>query len=109
MAYDEGTAEVLRGALGDLDHVTEKKMFGGLCFLHRGNMLCGVHKGGGMARVGKDNEAAALEIDGVSPMAFTGRRMGGMVDFDDDVVEDGARLAKVLRLARDFVTALPPK
>ena len=60
MAYDEGLAELMRGDLAGVPGITEKKMFGGLCFLLDGNMLCGVHKGGGMFRVGKDNEAAAL-------------------------------------------------
>ena len=52
MAFSEEHAQILRGALSDLSGVTEKKMFGGLCFMLNGNMLCGVHKDGGMARVG---------------------------------------------------------
>ncbi|MBT8425743.1 MAG: TfoX/Sxy family protein, partial [Silicimonas sp.] len=39
-------------------------MFGGLCFMKDGLMLCGVHKGGGMFRVGKPRQAAAEAIDG---------------------------------------------
>ncbi|MFT4555661.1 MAG: hypothetical protein ACI92S_000993 [Planctomycetaceae bacterium] len=70
MAYSEEHAQILRDALSDLSGVTEKKMFGGLCFMLNGNMLCGVHKDGGMARVGKDNEAAALELDGVEPVVL---------------------------------------
>ena len=84
-------------------------MFGGLCFLLNGNMLCGVHKDGGMARVGKDNEAAALKLEGVSPLSFTGRRMGGMVDISDGAIEhDGIRDA-ILTLAQDFVGSLSAK
>ena len=84
-------------------------MFGGLCFLLDGNMLCGVHKGGGMFRVGKDNEAAALAVPGAGPMTFTGRRMGGMVDVTDAGLADDAARAEWLRLARDFVGGLPAK
>ena len=109
MAYDEGLAEILRTDLEGLGVVTEKKMFGGLCFMLNGNMLCGVHKGGGMFRVGKQNHAAALEIEGAGPMAFTGRPMGGMVDVDDDAMADDTRRAELMRLAMDFVGALPPK
>jgi hypothetical protein len=36
MAYDEGLAHRLRELLEEDPVVTEKKMFGGLCFLHRG-------------------------------------------------------------------------
>ena len=59
MAYDEGLAELLRGDVAELGAIAEKKMFGGLCFMLNGNMLCGVHKGGAMFRVGKDNAAEA--------------------------------------------------
>lgn len=109
MAYNEEHAQILRDALADISGITEKKMFGGLCFLLNGNMLCGVHKGGGMARVGKDNEAAALELDGIEPLSFTGRRMGGMVDVSESAIEhDGIRDA-VLTLAKEFAGSLPPK
>ena len=109
MAYDEGLASILRDDLADHDNVTEKKMFGGLCFMLSSNMLCGVHKGGGMFRVGKDNHEAALAIEGASPMAFTGRPMGGMVDVDEDLMADDARRGQVMGLALNFVTSLPAK
>ncbi len=109
MAYDEGLAEVMRNDLADLDGITERKMFGGLCFMLHGNMLCGVHKGGGMARVGKDAHSEALEIPGTAPMAFTGRPMGGMVDLDETLLTDDERRARVLALALAHARSLPPK
>jgi hypothetical protein len=42
------------------EHVTEKRMFGGITFLLNHNMLCCASKQGLMVRVGKDTEAAAL-------------------------------------------------
>lgn len=105
---DEG-AELWREALGPRAGISERRMFGGLCFMDRGNMLCGVHKGGGMARVGKDAEAQALEIDGVTPMQFTGRRMGGLVECDRDLMEDPERRARLLSLALAFTGTLPAK
>lgn len=109
MAYDEGLASLMRDDLNDLHGIEEKKMFGGLCFMLNGNMLCGVHKGGGMYRVGKANEAPALSINGVSPLAFTGKKMGGMLDVDEDLMADDSRRVRVLALAIDFVGALPAK
>ena len=109
MAYSEDNAGILRDALATLEGVQEKRMFGGLCFMLNGNMLCGVHQVGGMVRVGKDNEAAAVNLKGVEPLSFTGRKMGGMVDINDEVFADEARLRAVLSLAREFVAALPPK
>lgn len=109
MAYDDALADILREALAPVPGLSEKRMFGGLCFLVNGNMLCGVHRQGGMARVGKDREQEALHIQGVTPLSFTGRRMGGMVDVEAAVLRDPARRERILSLARAFVEALPPK
>lgn len=38
MAYDEALAARIRELLADAPDITEKKMFGGLAFLVRGNM-----------------------------------------------------------------------
>jgi len=109
VTYDQRQAQILRKELADLDGVSEKKMFGGLCFLLNGNMICGVHKAGGMARVGKEFEAAALKLDGVDPLSFTGRKMGGMVDISDEALRHGPTRRAVLELAKEFVSSLPPK
>ena len=109
MAFDEKHAEIFRKALSDLDEITEKKMFGGLCFLLRGNMICGVHQDGGMARVGKENEAAALKLKGVDPLSFRGRPMGGMVEMTESALRNKKTRDAVLKLAKEFVGALPAK
>jgi TfoX/Sxy family transcriptional regulator of competence genes len=108
MAYDPGLAQTLRDALAD-HPITEKKMFGGLAFLLNGHMVCGVHKGGAMVRVGKDHYAAALALPGVSPMVFTGKPMVAMVDVTDTAVEDDALRGQLLGMALSTVRALPPK
>ena len=109
MAYDEGHAQILRDLLSQTDGITEKKMFGGLCFMQNGNMLCGVHKDGGMFRVGKENEEAALAVNGVDPLSFTGRKMGGMVDISEDTLGDENALLSLLSLADTFVGKMPSK
>ena len=109
MPYDDGHAAQMRDALGDEHAFTEKKMFGGLCFMLNGHMVCGVHKGGGMARVGKPAEPEALLIDGITPLSFTGRPMGGMVDVSEDVLGDDDRLAQIVALALAHAKSLPPK
>jgi TfoX/Sxy family transcriptional regulator of competence genes len=109
MAYDAGLAEVLRDALADAPGITEKRMFGGLCFLMHGNMLCGVHSGGAMFRVGKAREAEALAIPGARAMTFTGRRMGGMIEVADEAMGDRQAVARWLTLAREFVGPMPAK
>ncbi len=109
MAYDEGLADLFRDDLVDAGRVEEKRMFGGLCFMLDGHMLCGVHKDGGMFRVGKERHETALAMEGVSEMAFTGRKMGGLVEVTEAVMADDAARARLLALAMENVHTLPPR
>lgn len=108
MAYDEGLAQLLRDDLA-AERIEEKKMFGGLAFLLNGHMVCGIHKGGAMFRVGKEHYAAALAVPGVSPMMFTGKPMAGMVDVSDEAMVDDSRRTRLTGLALSVARSLPPK
>jgi TfoX/Sxy family transcriptional regulator of competence genes len=109
MVYDEGLAELLREALAGEPGIAEQKMFGGLGFLRYGHMVAGTYRDLGMVRVGKSNEAEALALPHVRPMALTGRPMPGLVEVDGEGMADDALLARLLALALDFVRSLPPK
>jgi TfoX/Sxy family transcriptional regulator of competence genes len=109
MAYDEGLARVLREALDGEDGVSERRMFGGLCFMMRGNMVCGTFRDRGMYRVGKDNEAAALALPHVRVIDMAGRPMRGMVEAEAAAVTDPDLRSRLLGLAIGFVRALPAK
>ena len=78
MAYDEALAERIRAMLSK-DGVKEKKMFGGVCFLLGGNMVCGITREDLMVRVGAVAYEDALARPHARPMEFTGRPMKGMV------------------------------
>ena len=75
MPHDPELANRMRAALWRRTGITEKKMFGGYCWMLNGNMLCGVEIGRFMLRVGKVLEAEALARPGASPMDITGRPM----------------------------------
>ncbi|MFV2002564.1 MAG: TfoX/Sxy family protein [Paracoccaceae bacterium] len=109
MAYDEGYAQLLRDDLADVHGISEKIMFGGLCFLFHGHMLCGVSGKGQMFRIGKSREAEARAIAGAGPMQFTGRPMGGMIDVTEEAFQDDERRNAWLTLALANARALPPK
>ena len=109
MAFDEGLASLMRDDLIHEDGIDERKMFGGLAFLLNGNMVCGVHKDGGMFRVGKERMDAAMAIPGTGPMMFTGKPMGGMVDVDDELMADDDRRGQLLALSLTNARSLPPK
>ncbi|MBI3715853.1 MAG: TfoX/Sxy family protein [Betaproteobacteria bacterium] len=108
MPYDEHLAERMRNALSSRDHIVEKKMFGGFCWMLNGNMLCGVEVGRFMFRVGKEREAKALSLPGAAPMDITGRPMRGFVWVRAEHAK-GAALRKWIDLASGYVGGLPPK
>ncbi|MCB2116740.1 MAG: TfoX/Sxy family protein [Rhodobacteraceae bacterium] len=110
MAYDEALAQILRDDLRGED-AREQKMFGGLCFLMRGNMVAGVYSGGGMFRIAKEDRAAALAVPGAAPilMGKAGREMAGMVGLAAEAMPDDAARARLLGMALGLVRTLPPK
>ena len=108
MAYDAGLAEVFRDALS-AETVTEKTMFGGLCFLLGGNMVCGIFRQRPMFRIGPANTTAALALPGVGQMEMKGKPMMGYVDCSEEVFADDALRARLLDLATGFVKTLKPK
>jgi TfoX/Sxy family transcriptional regulator of competence genes len=99
---------MMRKALRKRRGVTEKKMFGGYCWLLNGHMIAGVEVGRFMFRVGKAQEAEALARPGATPIVFSGRRMGGLVWVDAESCT-GNRLAEWIDLAARFAAGLPPK
>ncbi len=109
MAYDEGTAERLRDLFVARPGISEKKMFGGLAFMHRGHMLLGVNGDALMARVGPEQYASALKRPQVREMDFTGKPMKGYVYVDPAGFESDADLNEWVELCICFNGALPPK
>jgi TfoX/Sxy family transcriptional regulator of competence genes len=109
MAVDEGLAALLREDLGALDGVVETRMFGGLVFLRRGNMVCGTYRDRGMFRVGKERAAEALALPGTEGMTMGGRAMPGMVEARSEAVADDAVRRQLLALALAVTEALPAK
>jgi TfoX/Sxy family transcriptional regulator of competence genes len=108
MPHDPHLAERMRNALKERDDIQEKKMFGGYCWMLRGNMLCGVEVGRFMFRVGKELEAEALQRSGASPMDITGRPMKGFVWVRAEYA-DGENLQDWVQLAERYVGSLVPK
>lgn len=107
MPYDEKLAQDMRKFLSKMKGISEKKMFGGICFFLNGNMYCGVEVGRYMFRVGKQLESEAVSR-GAEVVAFNGRRMGGLV-WVDEALSRGKDIQPWLKLAKQFVSTLPAK
>ena len=88
--------------------LAEKRMFGGVCFLLNGNMLCGAGKNGYMIRTDRARAADAERLPGGRPVVMNGRAMAGFYWVDPEAC-DAKALGSWLALARDYVGALPAK
>lgn len=106
MAINEKLAERVRAALAGAREVREVKMFGGLGFMLRGNMVACADSRGLLVRVGDLGKPEAL-ARGARPMVMNGREMRGFVWVDG--TPDARAVKSWLRLARSFVDTLPPK
>lgn len=106
---DPGLEELVRDDLGPLPGLSDKKMFGGLAWLLDGHLLCGARDVGLMVRLGKGNDAWALEHPDIGPMVMQGRAMSGWVRAGLDTCADDELRKRLLDAAVAFVRTLPPK
>lgn len=109
MAFDKSLADRIRAALARKKGVAEKKMFGGLGFLLKGNMLVGVWKNSLIARVGPDQADEAMQEPHVRPMDITGRPMRGWLMIAPEGVSDAVAVKEWVQRALKFVAKLPVK
>ena len=109
LTADDKLIEKIRVALKGKRSITEKKMFGGICFLHHGNMLCGVAKGKLVARVGPKAYENALKQKHVTEMDFTGKPLKGMVYILEPGTKRQDSVTKWVKKSIDFVKQLPKK
>jgi TfoX/Sxy family transcriptional regulator of competence genes len=109
VAYDESLAGRVRDVLALEPDLAERKMFGGLAFLLRGNMCCGIVGDKLMVRVGAEGHDRALAAPHVRPMDFTGRPMKGMVYVGRDGIAGDAELRHWVERGADYARSLPPK
>ena len=109
MPYNEALADKIRMIAKRRRGITEKKMFGGLCFLVNRNMCCGVEKDRLVVRVGPDNYSRALKEKNVKPMDFTGRPLKGFVYVLAPTIKRKTSLSRWINLGIEFAKSLPKK
>jgi TfoX/Sxy family transcriptional regulator of competence genes len=105
MAATVEDAARMRRALARRRGITEKPMFGGVCFLLRQNMLCLWSKRGFLFRVGPEQEREALQRPGAKPMIHAGRRIRGFVRVDPRAC-DARQLKRWIESAERYVSGL---
>ena len=112
MAYAVELAKRMKehlAAIKDLNGLEEKKMFGGVAFMIRGNMACGVHADYMIVRVGPQNYQAALQQPFTRPFDMSGRPMAGWVEVSQPGCAQDGDLQAWIKKAIDFSNSLPSK
>ncbi len=108
MAYDEALAERIRNRIGS--DATEKKMFGGLAFLVRGNMAVAASgQGGLLVRVDPAESDELVASTPATLMEMGGRSMAGWLRVASDDVEADEALAEWVDRGVSYARSLPPK
>ena len=109
MAFDENLAARIRAHLAKRAGVAERKMFGGIIFMLRGNMCCGVHRDALIVRLGPDESGAALAEPHTRVFDLTGRPMKAWVLVEARGHATDAQLGEWLERATRWAGSLPPK
>lgn len=109
MAYDIILAERIRNQLLRRKNFTEKKMFGGICFLLNGNMCCGVIGHDMIIRVKPEMTQSFLREKDIREFDFTGRPSKNMLYVGPNALKNDEELKQWLQITLNYVKSLPPK
>jgi TfoX/Sxy family transcriptional regulator of competence genes len=109
VAFDEQLAARIRTHLGKRAGLAEKKMFGGIAFLMKGNMCCGVHRDALIVRLDPADTDGALAEPHTRPFDLTGRPMKGWILVEAKGVATGVQLGKWVDRAAKYAGSLPAK
>ena len=106
MAFSESLAARSRDVLARESGITEKKMFGGLCFLRNGKLLVGVFKDSLLVRLGPAGAKEALTKPHVREMDFSSRPMKGWVVVEPEGIDSDPQLKEWVQGAIEFVVTI---
>jgi TfoX/Sxy family transcriptional regulator of competence genes len=109
VAFDEQLAKRIRTHLGKRPGLSEKKMFGGIAFLMKGNMCCGVHRDALIVRLDPADTDRALAEPHTRVFDLTGRPMKGWVLVEPEGLATGPHLGKWVDRAAKYAGSLPAK
>ncbi len=103
--FDERLAARLRELLDSDVSFSERRMFGGICFLVDGAMCCGVLKEDLIVRAGPEEGPRALTRPHTRAFDFTGKPSAGMIYVAPEGTKTKAQLWRWVRLGLAFVAA----
>ncbi len=101
MAFDQELVDRIRENLTwHGDDLSERKMFGALCFMVRGSIVCGVMGSEMILRVGPEQQVWALEQEHTRVFDFTGKPSKGFIYVEAAAIETEEALTAWIEHAR---------
>ena len=109
MAYNIALAEKIQKRMEKQKGFSQRKMFGGICYMINGNMACGIVGDDLMVRVGPKDYQRSLRRSHARPMDFTGRPLKGFVYVSAKGYDREAALKEWIGIGAQFARSLPTK
>jgi len=109
MPYSKEIEEKIEEVVGRWKQIEKKKMFGGICYLLKGNMCFGIYKEYLIVRTGLEVAEKKLKERNVKPFDITGRPMKGWVMVGEKGWKGQGDLENWLDLGREYALTLPKK
>ena len=106
---DIALRERIRTALAGRENISERTMFGGMCFMINGNMCAGTWKGALIVRLDKSCHEETLTEPHTRPADMNGRILKGWALVEPAGIEAETDLAAWLERAVKFAESLPAK
>ena len=109
MENDKVLSQRIRPILSGWKGVSERKMFGGVCFMINGNMCVGTWKESLIVRFDKNRQDEMLAKLHAKPADMNGRVMKGWVLVEPAGIESENDLRAWVNRAAKFAESLPSK
>ena len=109
MAYNTLLETKIDAASGLWRNVEKKKMFGGVCYLLKGNMAFGIYKDFLIVRMDKAQGEQSLKDPNAQPFDMTGKPMAGWIMVKETGWKSQAGLARWMGIGKEFALSLPEK
>ena len=109
MAYNKLIEQRIDALIVPWPNIEKKKMFGGVCYLVRGNMCFGIWQEYLIIRTDPATAHVQLQREHVSPFDVTGKPMKGWFMVAAEGWQSDQEMNCWLAMGRDFALTLPEK
>ena len=109
MPYNARLEEKIDNSVARWKDVQKKKMFGGVCWLLKGNVCFGIWNDSLIVRMDKDQGEKSLTDRNVRPFDITGRPMAGWVMVEKAGWKSAAGLERWITIGKEYARSLPEK